>query len=374
MKPTIMLTAGGTGGHLFPALALASELKRRGYDIELMTDERADKYGSAFPADKVHLIESATLGKKHPVAILRTLWKLFKGTLQSLKVIRQAKPKVIVGFGGYPTFPPMFAARLNGLTSILHEANGVMGRSNKMLAANVNAVATTFELTNVDKEIQKKSHDTGNPLRDNVLAVCNRAYAAPEADGAFHLLVFGGSQGATVFSQVLPEAIKLMTQEERERLAIVQQCRPADLAEVEAAYKELGIAVQLAPFFTDLPERIAEAHLVISRSGASTVCELAAIGRPSLLVPFPGALDNDQGVNASMLADVDAALMVKQKELTAERLLAELRALMAEPQKLAHMAQAAKAKGRPDAVLRLADLTEQVAGLKPAQKIAETNS
>ncbi len=374
MKPTIMLTAGGTGGHLFPAQALAGELKRRGYGVELMTDSRADKYGSAFPADKVHLIRSDTIRSKSPLSLAKTAIKLGLGTLQAMKVIRTAKPAAIVGFGGYPTFPPMFAARVLGVPAILHEANAVMGRANKMLAKGARSVATTFPLKTLSADLAAKVVMTGNPLRDNVIAVCGQAYNAPEEGSAFHLLVFGGSQGATVFSQILPEALKLMAPEDRERLAIVQQARPADIEELEATYREMGVAAHVATFFTDLPERIAAAHLVVSRSGAGTVCELAAIGRPSILVPFPGAIDNDQGQNARWLAEASGALAIPQKELDPQRLARELKELMDNPGGLAKAAEAARTLGAPEAVQRLADLTEHLVGVVPANTQKETNS
>ncbi|MDD7910320.1 undecaprenyldiphospho-muramoylpentapeptide beta-N-acetylglucosaminyltransferase [Pseudovibrio exalbescens] len=360
MKPTIMLTAGGTGGHLFPAQALAGELTRRGYRVELMTDERADKYGSAFPADEVHLIESDTLRGRNPIKLFKTALKLGLGTLQARKIIKRKNPLAMVGFGGYPTFPPMFAASLAGVPTILHEANAVMGRANRLLAKRATKVATSLPMKALPQELAGKAVMTGNPLRDNVIAVTGVPYMAPEAGGPFHLLVFGGSQGARFFSQVLPEALRLLGPDERARFAIVQQCRAEDLASVEEAYRSLGIAAQLETFFQDLPQRMADAHLVVSRSGASTLCELAAIGRPSILVPYPGALDNDQGNNAKLLEVAGAAWPVRQSELSAERLAQMLRDLMAHPEKLQAAAEAAKSEGRPDAVQRLADLVEQV--------------
>ncbi|KZK94746.1 MULTISPECIES: undecaprenyldiphospho-muramoylpentapeptide beta-N-acetylglucosaminyltransferase [unclassified Pseudovibrio] len=374
MKPKIMLTAGGTGGHLFPAQALACELKRRGYGVELITDSRADKYGSAFPADNVHLVKSDTIRGKNPISLAKTAIKLGLGTLQAMKAIRAAKPAAIVGFGGYPTFPPMFAGRLLSVPSILHEANAVMGRANRMLAKGATAVATSFPLKTLPADLAAKATMTGNPLRDNVIAVCGQTYNAPEKGGAFHLLVFGGSQGARVFSQILPAALKLMAPEDREQLVVVQQARPEDLEGLESSYREMGVAAQVASFFTDLPERIAAAHLVISRSGAGTVCELAAIGRPSILVPLPGALDNDQGMNANVLAEAGGAWPIPQKELDPQRLARELKELMDNPGRLAQAAHAAQAQGAPEAVQRLADLTETLVGAAPATEQKEIAS
>ncbi|OKL45396.1 undecaprenyldiphospho-muramoylpentapeptide beta-N-acetylglucosaminyltransferase [Pseudovibrio exalbescens] len=362
MKPTIMLTAGGTGGHLFPAEALAGELSRRGYRVELMTDERADKYGSAFPADEVHLIQSDTLRGRNPFRLMKTVLKLGLGTLQARKILKQKQPLAMVGFGGYPTFPPMFAAALAGVPTILHEANAVMGRANRLLAARATKVAVSLPVRNLPSTLADKVVMTGNPLRDNVLAVSETPFHAPEVGEPFHLLVFGGSQGARFFSSILPEALALLTTEERARLAIVQQCRSEDLATVEQAYQKLGIAAQLETFFKDLPQRMASAHLVISRAGAGTLCELAAIGRPAILVPYPGAVEDDQGNNAKFLEDAGAAWPVRQKELSADRLADMLRDLMTTPAKLRDAATAAKREGRPDAVQRLADLVEQTTG------------
>lgn len=357
MKTKIMLCAGGTGGHLFPAEALADELTKRGYAIELMSDERADKYGSAFPADQIHIIKSDTLRGRNPLKLLKTAVKLGLGTLQAWKIMRTKKPKVLVGFGGYPTFPPMFAARLAGVPTILHEANAVMGRANRMLARGASGVATAFDLP-LPQNLQHKAMVTGNPLRPNVRDVLGAPYDAPVPAGPFHLLVFGGSQGARVFSQVVPEALALLAPEERARLAVVQQARAEDLPSVEARYRELGVAAQLAPFFADLPAHIAASHLVICRSGAGTVCELAAIGRPALLVPFPGALDNDQGLNADVLVQAGGARKVPQAQFSAQALAGQLKEFLAQPQQLADAAAGAKSAGQLEAERKLADFAE----------------
>ncbi|WP_150525452.1 undecaprenyldiphospho-muramoylpentapeptide beta-N-acetylglucosaminyltransferase [Roseibium sediminis] len=361
MTKHILLTAGGTGGHLFPAQALASELGRRGHVVELATDERADKYGSEFPARKTHIIESATVRGRSPVALLKTAVSLVKGTLQARAVIKAFKPDIVVGFGGYPTFPPMFAARMTGTPSILHEANGVMGRANKMLAKGATAIATSIPLSNSDPAFSAKITETGNPVRDAVIEASGKAYISPQDGGPIHLLVFGGSQGARFFSDLLPQAIALLPEDVRSRFQIVQQCRPEDLDRVSAAYKAMGLDADLAAFFTDMPARIAASHLVICRSGAGTVSELAVLGRPSILVPLPGSLDQDQAANAKLLENVGAGWPIRQSDLTAERLAQELSRFAAEPGLLARAAQNALSVGKPDAVKRLADLVETVA-------------
>ena len=361
MSKTVLLTAGGTGGHLFPAQALASELGRRGWVVELATDERADKYGTAFPAREVHIIASETIRGRNPVALARTALSLLRGTLQARSVIKSLKPDVVAGFGGYPTFPPMYAARLTGTPSILHEANGVMGRANKMLAKGVTAIATSVPLQNLPSDLAAKQVETGNPVRDAVLQAADQPYAAPAAGGDFTLLVFGGSQGARFFSDLLPPAVERLPEALRSRLSIVQQCRPEDMDRVQEVYAKLGIRADCASFFQDMPKRIADTHLVLCRSGASSVSELSVLGRPSILVPLPGAIDQDQAANAKVLEQAGGAWPIRQSELSPERLAEEITNLMNAPDKLQEAAANALKVAKPDAVSRLADLVEEVA-------------
>ncbi|NBN63372.1 undecaprenyldiphospho-muramoylpentapeptide beta-N-acetylglucosaminyltransferase [Microvirga tunisiensis] len=361
MTKTILLTAGGTGGHLFPAEALATELVRRGWTVDLATDERADKYGARFPARDVHIIASETLRSRSPLALLRTLLSLARGTLQAFGVIRRIRPAVVVGFGGYPTFPPMMAARLARVPSILHEANAVMGRANRMLARGVDAVATSVPIAGLDAGLAAKVRETGNPVRPMVIEAARLAYPPLDGAGPFHLLVFGGSQGARFFSELMPEALALMPADKRARLRLVQQCRPEDLDRVRKQLETLGVHAELAAFFTDLPMRLAGAHLILCRSGASSVSELAVIGRPSILVPLPHALDQDQSANARVLEAVGGAWPIDQKNLTPQALADRLGSLMDDPETLAAAARAAAGQGKADAVARLADLVEQVA-------------
>ncbi|WP_428686876.1 undecaprenyldiphospho-muramoylpentapeptide beta-N-acetylglucosaminyltransferase [Roseibium sp.] len=361
MSKTVLLTAGGTGGHLFPAQALASELLRRGWTVELATDERADKYGSEFPARRVHIIASETIRGRNPLSLAKTAFSLLFGTLQARKVIKTLKPDVVAGFGGYPTFPPMYAARLTGTPSILHEANGVMGRANRMLAKGVTAIATSIPIDGLPGELSQKLVETGNPVRDAVLTAAELPYVPPQAGGEFKLLVFGGSQGARYFSDLVPPAIEKLPADLRTRLCIVQQCRPEDMERVQQAYDGLGVKAECAPFFMDMPQRIAQAHLVVCRSGASSVSELSVLGRPSLLVPLPGAIDQDQAANARVLEKAGGAWPVRQADLDADRLAAELTRFMASPDILAQAAENAKSVAKPDAVKRLADLVERIA-------------
>jgi len=368
MSLTILLAAGGTGGHLFPAESLAAELGRRGHAVELATDERADKYGRAFPARAIDIIHSATIKGRDPISILRTATALIHGTWQAWRLLGRIRPDVVVGFGGYPTFPPMIAAQLTGVPTILHEQNAVMGRANRVLAKRVTRIALSFPGTRLLGANADKAVHTGNPVRDMVISAARVPYAVPSLDGEFRLLVFGGSQGARFFSEVMPPAIARLDPALRARLTIVQQARAEDAGAVTAAYAEMGVAAEVAPFFVDLPARIAASHLVVCRSGASSVGELAVIGRPSILVPLPGALDQDQAANAAVLEAAGGGWPIRQAELTPERMAEELGKAMGDPEQLAEAAEAARAAGKADAVARLADLVEEVARRRSADR------
>jgi UDP-N-acetylglucosamine--N-acetylmuramyl-(pentapeptide) pyrophosphoryl-undecaprenol N-acetylglucosamine transferase len=358
----VLLAAGGTGGHLFPAEALAIALQKRDITVDLATDTRAAHF--KFPARAVHLIPSATVRGRDPFSLVRTATLLLLGTAKAWSLIGRIQPAVVVGFGGYPTVPPLLAASLRKVPTVLHEQNGVMGRANRLLASRVTAIATSFKtLTRLDPGLRSKVNFTGTPVRPQVVAVADTPYAAAACGEPLKLLVFGGSQGAHVMAEIVPAAVALLSAELRARLRIVQQARLEDLEEVRTAYQAQHVKSECLPFFADLPERMASAHLIISRSGASTVAELAAIGRPAILVPLPHALDQDQLANANVLADAGGALRIEQTAFTPERLAAELTALADEPDRLERMAQAAKSAGTIDAAERLAELVMIVAGL-----------
>lgn len=357
----ILLAAGGTGGHLFPAYALAEELGRRGYVVDLATDERGNRYGVGFPGRDIHRLASATLRGRSPIAALRTMWLLGRGIRQAHKLLARLKPGVVVGFGGYPSFPPLFAASIRRIPTALHEQNAVLGRANRMLAKRVTAVATSFEKVKfLDGPLAAKAVFTGNPVRDAVLEAARRPYETPAPDGPLRVLIFGGSQGARFFSETVPPALAKFPEEMRARLEVTQQCRPEDLNRVRHIYAKAGITAQCDEFFADLPARIAAAHLVIGRAGASTIAELTSIGRPALLVPLPHALDNDQLLNATSLAEAGGAWCVAQSELSVDRLATDVTSLLGDPAKLSAAADAAQSAGRPDAVVRLADLVEHL--------------
>ena len=357
-KGNVLLCAGGTGGHLFPAEAVAHEMIARGYTVHLAADDRVRKFASTFPAEQIHEIRSATLGSKNPISLIKTLIALFQGYRQSQKMLLEVQPVVAAGFGGYPTVPPLFASTRVGVPTLVHEANAVLGRANRMLSQYVNKVAIGFgETTNVEGMVTV----TGNPVRPNIITASQTPYPDRKDDGSFNLLVFGGSQGAAFFSECLPEACRLLGPDIASRLKIVQQARPEDKDAVIAAYAEMGIDAKVDSFFSEMHEHLANAHLVVSRAGASTVSELAVVGRPSVLVPYPHALDHDQAKNAATVSAEGGATLFPQSELTPQKLADELTAAIENPKKLALAAKNAKKTGRPDAAKALADMLEAIA-------------
>jgi UDP-N-acetylglucosamine--N-acetylmuramyl-(pentapeptide) pyrophosphoryl-undecaprenol N-acetylglucosamine transferase len=363
-KALILLAAGGTGGHLFPAEALGVELIRRGFAVRLVTDSRALRYSGLFSRDMIDVVASETARGRNPLQLAHATFTLATGAFTALALMRRLKPKAVVGFGGYPTLPPLVAARFCGIPGIIHEANAVLGRANRFLARGSNAIATSLPgVFDRDSALAAKATAVGTPMRPAVLSAAAVPYAPPDTTGQFRLLVVGGSQGARIMSDIVPGAIERLEPSLWNRLVLTQQVRDEDMARVKSVYDRLKIECELAPFFTDLPARLAQNHLVISRSGAGTVAELAAIGRPAILVPLPGSIDQDQFANAGVLAKVGGALRIPQTEFTPDRLAAEISALAAEPAKLAAMAASAKAAGRLDAAERLADLVVKVAGI-----------
>jgi UDP-N-acetylglucosamine--N-acetylmuramyl-(pentapeptide) pyrophosphoryl-undecaprenol N-acetylglucosamine transferase len=357
----VLVAAGGTGGHLFPAEALAAALAKRGVSVSLATDARAAGHAGKFAWSSVQVIPSATLRGRNPISLARTAATLTLGVAKAWLMLRRLRPAVVVGFGGYPSVPSVLAATLRGIPTFIHEQNAVMGRANRFLAPRVTAIATGFPVAFDDPDLASKATHTGNPVRPAVIAAAATSYPVPDLDGPLRLVVFGGSQGARVMSEIVPPAIGLIGSQLQSRLTIVQQARAEDLAHVRDAYARMHVAAEVAPFFGDLPARMAASHLVVSRSGASTVAELAAIGRPSILVPLPHALDQDQRANAGVLVQAGGAIRLDQAEFTPERLAAELSALATEPGRLAAMAAAARSMGVIDGADRLADLVLRVA-------------
>ncbi len=365
-----LLAAGGTGGHLFPAEALAHELKARGWDVHLATDSRAKKFAAEFPSVKTHVIPSATIAGKNPIAVAKSMMTLWSGYLMSRRMIAAVKPSIVAGFGGYTTLPALFAANRMGVPTLIHEQNAVMGRANALLAKRVTAIAGGF-LPDAGAAYPEKTLLTGNPVRPAVLEAAKNAFSAPGKSGPFNLLVFGGSQGAQYFSEAIPAAIALLDAGLRGRLVVTQQARSEDEAGVKQAYEKMGIKAEVSPFFDNMAGRIAASHFVISRAGASTVSEIAAIGRPSLLVPYPFALDHDQAANAAALEANGGTIVRQQKDLSPQILAGIITELAGNPAKSAAMAAAAKAAGKPNAASLLADLTEAIAGGKSVSEFTK---
>lgn len=353
-----VLMAGGTGGHLFPAMALAQELRRRGHDIHLMTDHRVASYGDQFPASATHIVPSATPSVRNPLKFAGAAFTITRGIIAASDTLARIRPAAVVGFGGYPVFPPFLAARLRGIPGILHEQNAIMGRANRALAGRASAIALSFAETRHAERFAGKSTLTGNPVRDLVRDASVTPYPPLPAEGPINIVVFGGSQGARAFADFVPPAIIELPMGLRQRLRVVQQCRPEDLERVTDAYRRAQVNVELQPFFTDLPHRMAQAHLVICRSGASSIAELTVLGRPAILVPLPGSIDGDQKHNALVLESAGGGWIMEQATISPTSLANRLASLLGNPEGLVTAAAAARALGQPDAVERLADLAE----------------
>jgi len=356
----VVLAAGGTGGHVFPADALAQELGRRGCELALITDRRGGVYGGALGALDTYRIRAGGIAGKNLAARLESALELAIGTWQARGLLRRLMPGTVIGFGGYASVPTMLAARFSGRPSVLHEQNAVLGRANRFLAGKVDRIATCFaDVIGIPDEASARVVQTGMPVRQSVRNLRDRLYPRIDA-GEARLMVIGGSQGARVLSDVVPEAIARVSADLRTRLRIVQQCRPEDLERVEARYQQLGVAAELSHFFDDVPERLASAHLVIGRCGASTVAELTTIGCPALLIPYPHAIDDHQAKNAHAMDEAGAGWLIPEKVFTPEALASRLEELFGLPATLEKAAACSKAAGHPDAVERLADLVEAI--------------
>jgi len=360
----IVLMAGGTGGHLFPAMALAQELHRNGHEVYLMSDSRVDAFGQGFPAKEIHIVPSATPSISNPIKFIKAGLTIVKGIYIAWRKLSKIKPDVVVGFGGYPVFPSFFAASLMGIPGILHEQNAVLGRANRALARFADALALSFEFTSFADRFRLDQVVTGNPVRDRVIEIAKTiSYSKLRKTDKIKLLVFGGSQGARVFSDLVPEAIALMPKDLRKRLDIVQQCRSEDLERVASSYAKVKVSVELAAFFADLPEKMGQSHLVIARSGASSIAELTVLGRPAILIPLPGSLDGDQANNASFIEASGGGWLLEQASISPFSLAKQLQTLFNEPEILNEAAEKAKLLGQPDAVIKLAKLVEKYSKL-----------
>lgn len=356
MIAPIILAAGGTGGHIFPAEALAEELNARGERVLLMTDKRFSQYIAGDHFSETLTISAGRMGKGVSGKIsglAKTAW----GISQATRTLKRLKPKAVVGFGGYPSFPTVFAAARLGIPTVIHEQNAVLGRANRMLEKRVDVIAASFEHTlMVDKACEDKIIVTGNPVRAAIRALHHLPYPDLQPDGKMQILVTGGSQGAAIFSRIVPAAVAALPAAVRSRLRIDQQCKPEDMDVTHVAYEQLGVSATLSSFFADIPTRIAGSHLVIARSGASTISELAVAGRPAILVPLPTAMDNHQYINANAFEDAGGGWVMAQDGFTAAALSARLESFLSAPQTLSRAAAGARSCGRLDATERLAEL------------------
>ena len=353
----IILVAGGTGGHVFPAQALAAELQGRNCTLAFFTDRRGAAWGDELTGVDYHHIRAGQVTTGGLIARARGSLALGFGLLKARRLLRELKPNVVVGFGSYASVPAMIAATRLGIPTLIHEQNALLGRANRLLAPHVSAIATSFpHVAGIEPEDEDKVRLTGNPVRQSVRALAEKPYPTLTSSGPIHLLVLGGSQGATVFSEVIPETLSRLTKEMRGRLKISQQCRPEDIDKVSAAYERLRLKAELATFFDDVPERISEAHCVISRAGASTTAELTVAGRPAILVPYPHAAGDHQTLNARAVEAAGAALVMPEANFTPQTLSARLKLLLSNPLDLDRMAERASRFGRVDAAATLADL------------------
>ena len=357
----IILAAGGTGGHVFPAEALARELLGRGFRVALVTDKRGGKFSDDLPVP-VYRVRARSLGKGL-FGKIRSVAVMGLGVLQAIGLLRTLKPAAVVGFGGYPSLPTLYAAARAGVPIILHEQNAVLGRANRAMLDKARVVATSFpQVVGLKASDGVRVVRTGNPVRPAFATMRATPYAPLPDDGPVRLLVLGGSLGARVFSQVVPRALALLPMPVRQRLILAQQCRAEDLEDARATFAGAGIEAELSPFFRDVPERMAQAHLVISRSGGSTIAELTAIGRPAILVPFPHGHAGEQTANAEAVAEAGGAWIIPEQAFTPEALAVRLEALLSLPSNLTKAAAAARAWGTVSAADALADAVGDVVG------------
>jgi UDP-N-acetylglucosamine--N-acetylmuramyl-(pentapeptide) pyrophosphoryl-undecaprenol N-acetylglucosamine transferase len=363
-----VLAAGGTGGHMMPAHALAEELMRRGHKVALITDERGARLPGLFKGVDVQILPAGRLGGG-PIGWMKAGRQILAGRRRALSLYRQFEPSAVVGFGGYPAFPALLAARARRIPTIIHEQNAVLGRVNRLVARRVDAIATAYpQVLRLPRGAADKVELVGNPVRTEVLALGEIGYPAPEEEGKLNILVTGGSQGATILSDVVPDGIGMLPGSLKKRLCITQQCRAEDIDRVRARYAELEVEAEVATYLADLPAYLARAHFVIGRAGASTIAELTVAGRPAILIPFAAATDNHQTANAREMVTAGAAKAIEQHVFTPENLKAAIEDLGLDPESLRTAAEAARSCGRPDAAAHLADLVERI-GRTPAPQM-----
>ncbi|MBI1405966.1 MAG: undecaprenyldiphospho-muramoylpentapeptide beta-N-acetylglucosaminyltransferase [Caulobacter sp.] len=358
----VVIAAGGTGGHMFPAQALAEVMTARGWRVVLATDDRGEMYADKFPADLRIVLSAATARASDPIGMIKAGFTVLKGVLQARAAFKRLDPAVVIGFGGYPSLPAVLAALGQKRPTVIHEQNAVLGRVNRFLAPRVTEVACAFPtLEKAPPKVKARARVVGNPVRPNIRALFEQPYEAPDQAAPIKLLITGGSQGARLLSELTPEAILRLPEDLRVRLDIQQQTRKESMDSARRIYANAMVKAEVAPFFRDMAGRLAAAHLVIGRAGASTVCELAVAGKPSILIPLKIAADDHQRFNARLLEDVDAAAVALEDELTVDSLAGALKALLTDPAWLTNMAAGARSAARPNAAEDLADLVERTA-------------
>ncbi len=360
-SPLIVLSAGGTGGHMTPARALGQDLLSRGYRVEVITDTRGEKFASIFAGMPMHVVKAGTLGTGI-MGKISGMANLGLGILKARTLLAKLKPAVVVGFGGYPSVPAVYAAQKMGIPTIIHEANAVIGKANDMLASKAERIAISLpDVSGLSDNERIRCIVTGNPVRPEIAALYTQPYPTPKPGGELRILIMGGSLGARVLSDIVPESLAMLGGEHRGRLNIIQQCRAEDLEKVKIVYDRAGIKATLKTFFDDIPDQLSKAHLVISRSGASSVAEVTTAGRPAIFVPAGFHKDQQQKMNAECVADVGGAWVMTEAGFTAEALLARIETFLQNPETLFKAAENARSCGKPDAARKLGNLVTAIA-------------
>lgn len=357
----ILISAGGTGGHMFPAEALARDLIGRGYRVALATDVRGKKYEPFADGVPVYVLKSGAM-KSGLLSKIKTVLSLGLGYLQARKLIDRLKPAVVIGFGGYPSFPAVYAAQKKNIPTIIHEQNAILGKANAYLAPKADRIALSWNnVESIDESDAVRCVITGNPVRPDIAGLYNKPYPALEQDGVLKILVLGGSQGASIFGEIIPEVVKQLSAAHKARLEIVQQCIKDDVERVRQIYDEAGVKAFVEPFFKDVAQKLEDCHLVIARSGAGTVCEVTTAGRPAIFVPYPWHKDQQQKRNADAVFDAGGAWVMTQDGFTVEALLARIETFMQNPEALFNAAENSRSCGKPDAARKLGNLVTALA-------------
>ncbi len=363
-----VLAAGGTGGHLTPAFALAAELDKRGHHVALITDTRGSEIPGKPDYLPAHVLPAGRFGK-NPLRWPAGIAAVMEGRRMAKRLYESFGPSAVIGFGGYPALPALLAATSADIPTVIHEQNAVLGRVNRLLARRVDVIATAYpDVERLKPKHWEKTYLVGNPVRPEVLALRDQEFPAFTPDGLFRVLVTGGSQGARILSEVVPDGLAMLQPALRSRLQVTQQCRPEDLEAVRERYASHGIPAELGTYFEDMQERLADAHLFIGRAGASTIAELTAVGRPAILVPLPIATDDHQAANVREMVKAGGARSIRQYKFTGNELAKQIQAMAQHPGTLANAAHAAWNCGRPDAAEKLADLVEGF-GATPIQDV-----